>query len=602
MYSKATLPTKFRGNIGLPQFVSNCSKTKNAINFIKDQQEDVNEIELFYDMFTDKTIEVNHHRIALIFTNNSLLENTMWKVRANNDLGHLNILTLSSSIHADCHGIKDIQEIFLNITNIKNLPHIIIMCSHSKRIMDIITLITRFETQQIKLHPKLGNILPFFDVIFDEADRNLGIIGKFLKSDIVRKDENNEGGSLLSVMFVTATAFDNFWKMMSDNNINSLDRTWLNERLMAAAYENGYDNFKDYYNFLLTEYRQIDDHDKIFVDDTTMNPIIYAETVFPNLLEYKSKNFKPISVFAPAKNTIKSHLEMTHFFLEKKYAVLLHNGIDKEFRFPNGVSISVDDFSKRYNVVGELRDVLQKFREIYPYIDFAITGYKTVERGVTFNTTGFNFTHAIISSYHANDIASLLQILGRTNGDVRYVGIITIISPKRIIDDTVVAIKRINKILETMPEVLSKDDFNSINDNEYLCKQIPIVCNITADEYKRIVQKNGKRYDRNYIVKFLKERGYSWINDNEYNINTLLQVSEITTNELTEKARKTTKSSYQKHILDGIDKNKRGDRGIIDMKFKGDQETKKCWNIFIDGFNKSNHLLVIYRWDGTQKL
>jgi len=49
----------------------------------------------------------------------------------------------------------------------------------------------------------------------------------------------------------------------------------------------------------------------------------------------------------------------------------------------------------------------------------------------------------------------------------------------------------------------------------------------------------------------------------------------------------------------------KGEKGrIIDMKFKDFQDTKKCWNIFIDGFNTENHLLVIYRlgWNTKNKV
>jgi hypothetical protein len=601
MYSKYNTPTKFNANIGLPQFVAQCSKTKNAMNFIKDQNEAVNEIELFYDFFSNRNVEVGHHRIAIVFTNNSLAENTMWKVRANTDLGHLNVLTLSSSTSSDCKGLKDIQELLISIKDINKLPHIIIMCSNGKRVEDMITLIQRFETQ-IRLHPSVGNILPFFDVIFDEADKNLGIIGNFLTSSIVRIAENNSGGSLSSVMFITATAFDAFWRMLSEHNIYNLDRTWLNERLMEAASLEGYDNFKDYYNYLLSQYRQISNHKHNLLENKTQNPKEYAEFVFEELVKYKNEKLTPITVYAPAKTDIKSHLDMTSFFLSKNYAVLIHNGQYKEFRFPNEKTITVEEFSNKYKINGELRDLLVKFREIYPHLDFAITGNKTIERGITFNTLGFNFTHAIISSYHANDLATLLQMLGRTNGDIKYVNIITIICPKKIIDDVNITIKRINKVMESKPEILSSDDFNKINDSEYLCKQVPLICPLTVAEYNMLSTKIKGRFNRELIINFLKPK-YPWINESEYNSETLLQISEVKTNELTDKATKKTKqSSYEKHILSGINKSERGERGIIDMKFKNDQDKKKCWNIFIDGFNSQNHLLVIYRWDGTQKI
>jgi hypothetical protein len=594
-YSDYVQPTIFRGNIGLPQFVASCSKTKNAMNFIKDQQlvdQDLTDFELWYNVNHGQIN--NHHRISFIFTNNSLEESKMWKVRANNDLGHLNICTLSSSTDAKYNNFKDFHDFLLDIRKKEELPHVVIMCSNITRVNNIIKLIERFEVQ-INFHPDI-NVLPFFDVIFDEADKNITVINTFLKSSIVRKTE--KPGSLLSVMFVTATPFECFWNMLETNNIDSLDRTWLNERLEKAAVQ--FETFTDYYRHLLNTYRKLTDHKHIACDYDTKNPKEYVEHVFDQLIG------SSLTVYAPAKMEIASHLEMAEFFLSKKYTVLLHNGTFKEFRFPDKTTITVADFCQKFKVQGEMRDVLVAFRKHYPMANLAITGNKTIERGITFNTTDFNFTHAIISSYHANDSSTLFQMLGRLNGDVAYIGIITIISPQKIMSEANRCFQCINKILETKPEILCCDDFNDhrtkVCDPYYPCKKVPIVCEITAEEYKDLVDKglNRKKYNHSKIISFLQNK-YEWINTNEYNESTLLQVSKIDTNGLSGKAsKKTRETSYEKHILAGLKKCKSNEGFTIDMKFKTEElKRKKCWNIFIDGYDKINPRLVIYRWDGS---
>ena len=56
----------------------------------------------------------------------------------------------------------------------------------------------------------------------------------------------------------------------------------------------------------------------------------------------------------------------------------------------------------------DLGKILEKLNEnslfINKDISLAITGYWTIERGITFNTDGFNFTHMIISKYHSNKL------------------------------------------------------------------------------------------------------------------------------------------------------------------------------------------------------
>jgi hypothetical protein len=100
-----------------------------------------------------------------------------------------------------------------------------------------------------------------------------------------------------------------------------------------------------------------------------------------------------------------------------------------------------------------------KWRELNPSEDLAITGYLNLERGITFNTNGFNFTDMLVSSYHVKNLASLIQILGRANGDVEYVKIMNIWSPKHVISSANEYIEAVNDTHSRNPEEFNESDF-----------------------------------------------------------------------------------------------------------------------------------------------
>jgi hypothetical protein len=584
MYSLINTPTLLKVNTMPCQFTADFSKTKNALNYIKKiiGMHDLNDLD---DKF---------HKICIIYTNNSLEETRMWKTRASTHLKELNIWTLSSKSDSTFNNLATIQEGLLSIKDINNLPDVIIMCGHDKRANDMVTLIQRFENQ-IKFHNSI-NKAPIFEIFFDEADKQLSIITKFLRSNIIRRIDGQEG-SLVSIMFISATLYDNFWKMLKNEGINSgLDFSWLTESMESIAYEKGFTNFDDYFQELLNQYRKISDHNQIQYNNQTQVPLDYVKGCYNILEKYVKINKKPFTVYAPAKNTVKSHNEMSEFFTSNNCVCLVHNGTFKEFRFPNKSVITIDDFRKKYNITGEFFDVLIKFRKEYPDFNLAITGHNTIERGITFNTLGFQFTHCILSSYHSNHLETLLQMLGRNDGDVKYVGIFNIISTQKIFKLSENAVKRLTNIIITKPETINYEDFEDINDEEYYCKTVPIVLPIQSDKFS-IFEKKGNRYNREEIIKFLKENGCDWISSDKYSEDSLLLISSPK-NVLTEKAQKTNQSAYQKLILSGIESVQNNKKRVLGLKFKDDnQKRKKCWGIFIDIILKNR--IIIYRWDGT---
>lgn len=593
MYTSINSPTALKVNTMPCQFTAELSKTKNALNYIKKITEiyDLNDASDLYD-------NCSFHKICIIYTNNSLEETRMWKTRTSNCLKDLIIWTLSSKQDSTFNNLATIQDALLGIKTSSELPNVIIMCGHDKRANDMITLIQRFETQ-IKLHLSI-NKAPIFEIFFDEADKQISVITKFLRSPIVRKEEGI-AGSLTSIMFISATLYDGFWKMLQNEGINSgLDFSWLTEVIENTAQDKGFESFGDYFDSLLKQYRKISDHNIIKHDNLTFNPVDYVRDCFQiknddNTLKFfQNNNDKPFVVYSPAKNTIKSHNEMSNFYLSNGWACLVHNGTYKEFRFPDKTTITIENFRKKFHIDGELFEVLIKFCQEYPTLNLGITGHNTVERGITFNTVGFQFTHCILSTYHSQKLETLLQMLGRNDGDKKFVGTFNIISTTKIFKIANNAVDRLTNLILTKPEQITYEHFSNIDDPDYNNKTVPIVVELNNEEFK-IFEKKGNRYNKSAIVELLQLK-YNWINNDEYNIDTLLQIS-APGNTLSEKATKTKQTAYEKLLLPGVESYRNNKRMVIGLKIKGTSyETTKCWGIFVDIVLKNR--VIIYRWDG----
>ena len=98
---------------------------------------------------------------------------------------------------------------------------------------------------------------------------------------------------------------------------------------------------------------------------------------------------------------------------------------------PSGEFLSLDQLNQIYNLKNaELRDTLVAWAADHPNSSLAIVGWFTITRGLTFNTTGFNFTHMIFSWCHAKKLNEFVQLLGRCCGNKKYCGNIQIIGPK----------------------------------------------------------------------------------------------------------------------------------------------------------------------------
>ena len=111
-----------------------------------------------------------------------------------------------------------------------------------------------------------------------------------------------------------------------------------------------------------------------------------------------------------------------------------------------------------------MRDSLRKWLLVNHY-SIAITGNSTIERGITFNTDGFNFTHMILSKYHYKALNKLIQMMGRGSGNKKYVGKITVICTEIIKDTIFNTIENLINIKNSNPEKYNLQHFNHTKTN-----------------------------------------------------------------------------------------------------------------------------------------
>ena len=421
------------------------------------------------------TINQEEHLIQITITNKNLLETRHWKIRTKSKMSqyeNIDVVILSSHPDSEYHNIdKYINNIFTAKTK-NELPNVLIACFHKTRIENILKLLDTFKGKSFMV----DSAKIYFNISFDEPDANLGLCSSFLKNYKLYKN------IIKNIEFITATPYDDFWKMLNDNGIVKL----LNPKYQG---QDGVCKVSESYEEHLENYMQIKNHNHIRCDYKTSNPLTYIRHVFEN--EYVDKSVPYINmedglrkiIFSPAHTCIDregvgSHEEVVKFYTDKGFAVYLSNGRFKGFIEPTGEKVTLDEFNKMHQITGELRDSLRKWEEINPK-DKAITGYWTIERGITFQTDGFNFTHMIISDYHKRLLNKLVQLIGRCNGNKRYIqNKCNIICPQEIIDTVNDYVTKTIELRQGNPENYNFTDFTDKNS----C--IPVKVTFVDEEYR----------------------------------------------------------------------------------------------------------------------
>ena len=405
---------------------------------------------------------------------------------------------MSSKKDSDYSNIDTYISDIVTAKNKKDMPNILILCFHKKRVIsDLFRLFdaccgNSYMVDDLKIK---------FNLNFDEPDTNLGILSKFLQKYETYK------ALIKGIQFITATPYEDFWRVLQKHKINEL-LNFQKKNLEEKSYES-----------YLNDYTKVSSHTIKFLNNNTKNPLEYItkvydskfnkqiieETYYGDNLDYIDKS-KRMIIFAPGhlytkKENVGSHEEIVNYFRMKGFCIYLSNGYFKGFIHPNGTRELLEDFNTEHKVNGELRDSLRKWNELNPTVNMAITGYWTIERGITFCTDGFNFTHIIISSYHTNKINKLIQLVGRSTGNSKYVDKMVFVCPKFIYDVIESTIRRTIQLREENPLNYNQTDFSNKN------SAIPVKVEFTDDEYRSLLLRSitGKKGYKENVHSLLKK-------------------------------------------------------------------------------------------------
>jgi hypothetical protein len=561
-------------NNALMQSPATISKTQKAIDYIKHFGG--------ISRVNAGPQENGTHHITLILTNNNLSETCQWNTRLDNKLSHLNTIILSSNKDSDIKNIGGLVHKLMTLTKPDQLPDMIIMCTHEKRVDDIIELIRIFKSGRLDL-TDIGVHKITLSIMMDEADKNMKLIVNFLEKTwgLMTDAPNTKDDVIRDIHFITATPLKEFWKALKGVGISKLKN--VNHAIQNMDEDHVlHTNYAD----LMKNYRWLHDHERIHtITSMTPHTVEYANLVLASW--ERNKQACPRIVFAPAENEKASHYAMQYAFRNYGYWVYVDNS-DKDrgkgFYQPNGSFQSVEKFRKEHHVTGEPYEVFKKWKELHPTESLAITGWLTIIRGITFNTTGFNFTDMILSAGHMHNVADLLQVSGRGNGDVQYVGTFAIHCPVELWTLLDSRIKQMAELHEKNVEEFEAKHFHQKTKREEQREEqevawtVPRVFPIGEERYK-LIKKVGKSN------KWDTETIFAQMEDPE--LVTLLHTRKEAGGQfqITQPDPVESENTYKKYITDFIQK-KQEDRKF-NMGLHKDDKNKDGYQIFLDkkGFN-----------------
>jgi hypothetical protein len=384
----------------------------------------------------------NTHIIDVVITNKSLPETQQWKCRTdakfrNLNIENINIFILSSKSKDYTNMSTLIEEHIYRAQTKNDLPNVIIVCYHKKRVCDdIIKLLDSCSRNSYLFNRNNHNIK--IELSFDEPDANLGVTTEFL-----HKVKRFLSMDILSgILFITATPFDDFWDMLREHGIHKLLNINRNSILP----------FEDE----LTNYRQLNEHTFVLCENEADDPLSYCKYCITNgIISAEGRKI----IFAPSKIKTSTHEDVAEYFKTLGYCAFIMNGKFKGFIYPTGDIESIESFNETHSITGELRESLAKWNELHPTMNLVITGYYVIERGITFNTTGFNFTHMIFTKYILSNLGKAVQIAGRGTGNKNYVNQMVIICPEEVKTQLEQRIKLILDICAIKPDYFNKTDF-----------------------------------------------------------------------------------------------------------------------------------------------
>ena len=419
--------------------------------------------------------------ISIIISSCSLAETAQWKVRTNKKFGkELNICTLSSKTRTTKNGSGDKIGDFLSglsHADDKDLPDILLMCAHSKRVKDDLLVLLKSQKRITGTNGRKFK----FNLFFDEADKNIGLITDSLKKirTLVDIDTGHTMDTYLNeVHFITATPTTPFWGALRKIGIHSLAN--FDIEFGKDITEKQRKGARDQYQSILTQ-PHID-----FQGPATAfeNIKMVMESDYIPAIGKNTQNI----IFAPAENVVTSHKAVKNYFLENGYHVFIHNGKEKGIYDPSGRFKSLVQLNIEYKLdpkITEVRDTLRHWQINNKGSSLAITGWYTITRGLTFNTNGFNFTHMIFCWNHAKKLSEFVQLLGRCCGHSDYCDHIKLIGPKQAFENAQFFVKNLLDLKEENVEQYDEKSFKKNKANEAILYEI---FNNWLDARKRVIE------------------------------------------------------------------------------------------------------------------
>lgn len=558
-------------NNALFQSPANISKTQKAIEFIKHFGT--------IGRFEGSIPEHGVHHMTIVLTNNNLSEAAQWRVRLNNKLNHLNTIILSSKKDSDVKKLNDFWGKLINLKRADDLPDLLVMCTHGKRTEDLIKIVDGFKNKTYD-YRKFGIHHITLSIMFDEADKNIRLIVECLKKlwPLLTIEEERKDDTIRDIQFITATPLEDFWRDLKRCGINKLQN--INHAIQHMD-ENSvlHTDYKE----LMKQYRWLTDHTiDLSISNMTENPVEYAKLHLTKWGHHTPTNSR--IVFAPADLDRESHYKMRDLFLSNGYWIYLDNsdkGKGKGFYNPLGRFKSLEEFRKEHNIIGEPYEVFRKWRELYPTDSLAITGWLTIIRGITFNTTGFNFTNMVLSACHMRNLADLLQVAGRADGDIRFVGKFHIHCPEKLwttVNDRVALMAELHN---KNPEDFEEEDFRprTKKDIMAIAMTIPIVIPITPIEHANIIQKIGREYNCEKIIETV----------GNYNKDLAEEMKTMSKKQITQPE---AERSIKKHITDFINAASENRKYTIDITKEEIAKKENIYQVFIDKTPDAPKLII----------
>ena len=212
------------------------------------------------------------------------------------------------------------------------------------------------------------------------------------------------------------------------------------------------------------------------------NPLYYIIDVFSNKLINENERkilFTPAHLYTDTEG-VGSHSEVISYFNDKNYCVFVMNINLKDLFIQIKAKLNLHNLTLKMKLKVN-RDSLMKWNELNPTTNLAITGYWVIERGITFNTTGFNFTDMILSNYHLSSMGKLIQLAGRGSGGKIYVNKMNVICTNKIKDTIINFNKKLEEICSLNPEYFNRTDFVDTNNT------IPVKMIINDNDLLKII-------------------------------------------------------------------------------------------------------------------